>query len=187
MADNTKKEGFELLSETNQVDNSYFEQIDRIFSAQKNDNNDKNRSIINKIDIIEDKKKKSLLLEILNQIQKLSTETYSTSNHITLIKLFDNLIKNETGYLHKELIEKFHRILFREIRYLKMNSDSNDYFELCDLIKANFDNLTSNNKTPDKQEFFLNYVVVELLDYRLSMLPDYQAWDFLAQSLSEDL
>lgn len=35
MADNTKKEGFELLSETDPVDGSYFEQIDRIFSAQK--------------------------------------------------------------------------------------------------------------------------------------------------------
>lgn len=187
MADNTRKEEVELLSETNQIDNSYIEQIVNIFSAQKNISNDKFRSISNLIEIIKDKKNRSLLLEILNQIQILSTETYSTSNHITLIKLFDNLISNETGYLHEELIEKFQRVLNKEIRFLKMSSDSIDFHNRCDLFKANFDNLTPKNKKPDQQGFYLSYVVVVLLDYRLATLSDNQAWNFLAQSLLEDL
>lgn len=47
-------------------------------------------------------------------------------------------------------------------------------------MKANFDNLTINTIVPDKQEFFLKFVIIELLGFRLSRLQDIQALYFLA-------
>lgn len=158
------------------------EQVDQAQVDTSSD--DRYQEISSFLPAIENKKHQGILQKILDQIHSLSKESYSTENHIGLIVNYELVGANFGNTLIQYLLDRYQRLVKKEVRYLKMQAPDNDFFHrVCDKAEASIANLTSVRTALDQQQKYTNVLLKEIMDYRLFSLDDETAWDFAAQSI----
>lgn len=145
---------------------------------------DRYQEISSLLQVIENKKHRGILQKILDQVNTLAKESYATKNHIGLVIFYELIGSNFDNTLVNYYLDRYQRLVEKEVRYLKMQAPENKFFHgVCDKAMASIANLISVRGDLDQQQKYTNVLLKEVIDYRLYTLKDETAWDFAAQSI----
>ncbi|SMO64316.1 hypothetical protein [Fodinibius sediminis] len=133
------------------------------------------------LSIIENERYRKTLEGILDQVQYLKQNEYTTEAHQEPIGKHYKAGQIFKTKLFPDTSKRFRDLVVKETKYLRMQTS--EYNENCGLAIGSVGNLIPMGGEPVKQELYLNALINLIIDFRLSTLPDNQALDFLAQSV----
>lgn len=137
--------------------------------------------------ILENVPKRELLQKFLTQNFQMTKGSYDPDLHFENIRSYERIGILFDQDLISALISKLRPHVKKEVKFLQMKETDYINNEACALAIGSIQNLTATYNEPTQQQTYEIVLLYEIFSFRLSTLNQEQVWDFMAQSIMEEI
>lgn len=130
--------------------------------------------------------------DLKNDLQNLILKTYEISENgfgindqIEWLNKLASTVASSEKILTAQLCGKIRTHVKKEVAFIELNCKNEDMVDTIKLIQREIFNTDHLDAPPTLQQTYVNVLVNEAINFRLSTLSIDQAWDFTAQSIFE--